>query len=700
MPPTLSTLPIPVAMPAPTAPWIVLLATAGAATLLPGAPRTQSSPESGSAADTARYVVLMQGNVAGSLEVWAEAGTVHSRFSFNDRGRGPDLHTRYRLGPDGVPTEVAIDGVDYLKSPVEERFSVEGEVARWHSQGERDSARVQGPAFYIPVNAPPSVLAPAVGAAGRTDSGCIALLPAGEACAARVDTTIVTVGGASRTLVLHALSGAGFTPEYVWLDADGSYFATTSGWMAVVPVGWESAVEPLAELEARARDQWFAGLADRIPERPAGPVAITGARLFDPEAGELRSGTTVIFDEGVITSVGPDPEVMVPADARRIPADGRILLPGLFDMHVHLGAVDGLLHLAAGVTSVRDLANDTDRVRALKKGFDSGDGIGPRVTLGGILDGPGPFAGPTRALVATPDEAREWVNRYADLGYDQVKIYSSIDRALVPAIVHAAHGRGLRVSGHIPVHMTAEQAVRAGFDEIQHTNMLFLNFRSDTLDTRTPVRFSEVGLHGATLDLASDSVQRFIELLEDHEVVVDPTVAIFENMFTARAGVVSPTYAAIAHRLPPQVQRGLLTGGFPSGDDERARFQAAFQRMLDMVAALHEAGVVIVPGTDAMAGFALHRELELYQEAGIDPVDVLRIATLGSARVARRDGELGSIEAGKLADMVLIDGDPTRDISALRNTVLVVKDGTLYDPAALYRAIGVREGPAPVPLVR
>jgi hypothetical protein len=247
----------------------------------------------------------------------------------------------------------------------------------------------------------------------------------------------------------------------------------------------------------------------------------------------------------------------------------------------------------------------------------------------------------------------------------------------------------MKVSGHIPAFMTAEQAVMQGFGEITHANMLFLNFQGDTLDTRTPARFTAVAQYGAELDLESDSVQDFLQLLKDREVIVDPTVSIWEGMFTGRPGEVSPNFEPVADRLPPTVRRGFLAGGLPVPDEMDMRYRESFQRILDMVAEVYEQGITIVPGTDAMAGFALHRELELYERAGIPAAQVLRIATLGSAEVAGRADQLGSIEPGKLADMILVDGDPTARMSDIRNVRLVMKDGVLFDAASLYRAIGV-----------
>jgi imidazolonepropionase-like amidohydrolase len=309
----------------------------------------------------------------------------------------------------------------------------------------------------------------------------------------------------------------------------------------------------------------------------------------------------------------------------------------------------------------------------------------------GFLDGPGPYAGPTKALVDTEEEARKWIARYASLGYPQIKVYSSLRPALLPAIIADAHGRGMRVSGHVPASMTAEDFVRAGADEIQHINFLFLNFWADTVkDTRTPERFTAVAQKAAGLDLDSPRVRAFLELLKERHTVSDPTVTIFETMFTARPGAVSPSYASVADRLPAQVRRGLLTGGLPVPEGKDQLYRDSYRKLLAMIRRLYESGIPMVAGTDGFSGFTLQRELENYVEAGIPAPEVLRMATLDAARVMKRDGELGSIAAGKKADLVLIDGDPAARISDVRRIVTVVKNGVVYDPDAIQRALGIR----------
>jgi imidazolonepropionase-like amidohydrolase len=145
----------------------------------------------------------------------------------------------------------------------------------------------------------------------------------------------------------------------------------------------------------------------------------------------------------------------------------------------------------------------------------------------------------------------------------------------------------------------------------------------------------------------------------------------------------------VVDRLPVSLQRTTRTGGLPVPDSMDARYRASFRKMVELVALLHRSGVRIVAGTDGLAGFDLHRELELYQAAGILPVDVLYLATLGAARVMKHDDRVGTIAPGRLADLVLVAGDPTVNVSDVRRTVMVVKDGTVYDPARLYAAVGV-----------
>jgi imidazolonepropionase-like amidohydrolase len=261
---------------------------------------------------------------------------------------------------------------------------------------------------------------------------------------------------------------------------------------------------------------------------------------------------------------------------------------------------------------------------------------------------------------------------------------------LVPVIIEEAHRLGMRVSGHIPAEMTAAQCVGLGFDKIQHANFLMLNFWPEIKNTNTTARFVEVAKRGADLDLNSAETHSFIKLLQAHHTVLDPTLSIFEDMFTEPSGKMPRGYQSVAGRLPPEVRRGLFPSGLtpPGGMEER--YREAFTKMVALVGLMYRSGIPIEAGTDSMAGFALDRELELHVQAGIPAPRVLQDATLGAARIMKLDGELGSIAPGKLADLVLVNGDPVTSISDIRNTALVMKNGVLYKPEELDAALGVR----------
>jgi len=401
---------------------------------------------------------------------------------------------------------------------------------------------------------------------------------------------------------------------------------------------------------------------------------------------------TVVMNGDRISAVGKDGSVKIPAGATVIDAGGKTLLPGLWDMHVHVSpGDDGLLHIAAGVTNARDMGNDTISVLELRRKFADGSLIGPRLMLAGLIDGSGPFQVPTGLLADDAASVKRDNDWYAAHGYEQIKVYSSMKPELVPGIIAEAHAKGLRVSGHVPAYMTAAQVVKLGFDEVQHANFLLLNFMDTVKDTRSMARFKAVAAAGKDLDLQSPRVREFVALFKSRGTDIDPTLTTFEGMFTARPGELDPNQAPIADRMPPQVQRGFYAGGLPVPPGMDQRYRDAFGEMKGIVKAMYDAGVPIVPGTDnGPVGFQLMRELELYVQAGIPAPQVLKLATIGAARVMHHEKDRGSIAVGKVADAVLVDGDPSTNISDVRKTVMVVKDGVQFDPKEIYAKLGVR----------
>lgn len=640
--------------------------------------------------ETLRYSIVSNGKTAGNeVDTIGPGGRIDSTFEFNDRGRGPKIEAHYVVGPDGMPTKTDITGNDYLKAPVDEHFAVEDGKAHWKSTSEEGTASAGG--FYVSNNGPAVEAAMLVAALVKAKGGPLKLYPAGEARLERLTDTTIEDHGQKIHVTEYAVTGLAFEPQTVWLDDNLRFFGTPGKWFAFLREGWEGTNDKLYALQLKAQDERYARLAKELAKRPEHPVAIEHVRVFDSQNAAMVGDQTVVIDGEHVVQAGPSGSTEIPKNAERLDGKGKTLLPGLFDMHAHAQPLDGLLNIASGVTAVRDMGNDIVELGRLQKQWDSGAAIGPHVWRSGFIDGPGPFQAPTGIYVTTAEEAQAAVNKYADLGYIQIKLYSSLKPELVPGITKLAHERGLRVSGHVPNGMIASQFVGEGADELQHINFIFLNFLAGKVkDTRTPERFTAVGANAAKLDLDSKEVKEFIDLLLKHHTTVDVTMAAFEGMFTGRPGKVSPDYAPILWRLPAQVQRGAYSGGLPVTAETDQLYQDSYTAMLRMTKKMYDAGVPILAGTDALAGLMLHRELEVEVKAGIPAAKALQVATWNAAKLLKQEKELGSIGVGKKADLVLVDGDPSKNISDIRRCRLVMKNGTLYKSDAVYAAAGIK----------
>lgn len=642
------------------------------------------------AAEEVRYAYVTAGKREGSQVVKSDGARISVDFEYNDRGRGPKLHEEFTLDSAGLVRTYKVTGKAYFGSAVNETFSVAKGLARWASSGDKGQQRVAGAYLYVPIYNTPgfdAVIARQLLASAGT---AITTLPGGALAAQKVETIALEGPGGKIDVTLYALTGIGFEPYYVWLDSQQQFFGEYYGWSALVREGWESSVKQLGEVQDRAGFAMLEQLASKLTRRPAGLVAIRNVRVFDSLTGQTSAPSTVyVFRDRIanIDATNAAPET----GAEVIDGTGHTLLPGLADMHDHDGPWRSLLQIAAGVTSIRDLANDNAQLQDLEDRIQAGKVIGPRIWKAGFIDGKSQFSAPTGNTIGTLEEGLRLIDWYAHRNFVQIKLYSSIDPQWVKPLAEAAHQRGMRVSGHVPAFMTAEQAVHAGYDEIQHINMLFLNFLAGPKDdTRTPLRFELVGKGAATLDLDSRPVQDFIALLKERKVVVDPTVTAFEGMFLSRQGEFQPPFAMIAEHLPIAVQRALKGGVLDINASNEKQYAAAMPAMLKLIGKLYEAGVPIVAGTDDLTGFTLHREMESYVRAGIPAPRVLQIATIDAMRLLKADQELGSVTRGKLADLVMVRGDPATNISDIRNVRLVIKDGALYDPSALYQAVGVK----------
>ena len=627
--------------------------------------------------------ILIQGNAAGTQTVERQAdGAIRAEYSFNDRGRGDHIIATWKLDGAGVPIEYDGRGNDYMKAPIEEHFETKNGRASWKNRSEQGEQAITGEAFYLPMNPPPELFGVLARALLKAPNHKLALLPASEAIIEQANS------GTTR-LTEYRITGLGFSPQPIWLDHNGTS-ASVSPWFSVVPDGFETAIPQLLDAQQKTDAAWSERIARALAHIPRGDLVIRNARLFDPRDLRVTPATSVVVSGERIVRVAPDAEVKPPANAEIIDAHDQFLMPGLWDNHQHFSENDGALDLANGVTSARDMANDTETFLQRVARFDNGTELGPRVLKAGIIDGTGEFAGPTKMRVDSVEQAIKDVDWYADHDYAQIKIYSSIKPELVPIIADHAHARGLRVSGHVPAFMSAREFVDGGADEIQHLNFIVLNFLfPEVKETRNRDRFTKVAESAREFTPDKSEVGEFINFLKDHHTVLDPTINIFEALFCGDPGAITPGLEEIVPRFPPQVRRAMRSGALEVPPDKQAAYRDAFPAMLRLLTAIYDAGVTMIPGTDALAGYTLHHELELYARAGIAPAEVLRVATWTPALVMGVDKDRGVIAPGKLADMILVDGDPTKNIRDINNITTVIKGGKVYDPVAIEKALGI-----------
>jgi len=640
---------------------------------------------------TAKYDWYMQGTTpAGQTTITKNGdGKITNESFVHWNNREWTVNSELQLDENGRIASQKITGISPFQSVIDEYFTYEDGVASWGTPGESGSATTDEPAFYLANEGITFGAAGAlVKAAAASIDSSIDLFPNGRARVEKVREVSVSSPDGEQTVSLFAIHGIGFTPSYLWFDGNLDVVSfDMGGYLGMVPEGWDvSVLNELSAVQSEADGEYITQLAGDLATQTDAPVIFENVDVVDVVSGKLLKSQSVLVADGVIKEISGDS--IDSSVALRIDGSGKTLMPGLWDMHGHFSLSDGVMNIAGGIVNVRNIGGVHEKTMELTAKHDSGEVVGPNTFRAGFMDKAGPYASGWAA--ESLQEALDRIDFFAENGYIQIKLYSSIEPDWVKPLAERAHSHGMRVSGHIPAFMSAEQAVRAGYDEIQHINMVFLNFLAgDREDTRQQIRFTLYGDEAGNLDLDSEEVQAFFALLKDNNVSIDPTAAIFDTSLRHLAGTPDPTFAAVVEHLPPNVGRGLYNVEMNKRGEEEAWLRSA-EKQAAMLKALHDYGIQLVPGSDNMPAFTVHREIELYAEAGIPTADVLKIATLDSARITGVADRKGSIEIGKDADLLLIDGNPFEDISAIRRAVLVMKGDTLYRPEDLYRAIGIK----------
>jgi Amidohydrolase family len=639
-------------------------------------------------ADTFTYSFISGEKKVGHLTAETKGDQTTIDFDVKNNGRGPTIAESITLDAAGSPTAWTLKGSTTFGSKIAEHFTRKGTHSEWlDSTGKGQSTK---PGIYLAQSSSPWANGIYARALLKTADMQLPALPGGSVRLEKGETLNVQGSGGPLTVTRYDLIGIDLDPETILLDSANNLFADVDANSILVRTGYEGEEKRLRNIAAAWESQRFVKIEHDVAHHYAGPIRIRNVRLFDPKSSTLTQPMSVLVQDKVIAAVEPNDSPPTPGETT-IDGAGGTLIAGMYEMHAHLSQNVALLNVAAGITSVRDMGNDNAVLAQLIQQIDSGTIGGPHVVRSGFIEGKSPFSANNGILVDSQETAIDAVRWYGARNFWQIKIYNSMNPAWVPAMTKEAHLLGLRVAGHIPAFSNADAMIEAGYDEITHINQFALGWViQPTEDTRTLFRLTALK-RLPTLDLQSAKVQHTINMMVDRKIAIDPTLGIHEQLTQRRDGKIPPGAVDYFDHMPIGWRRDnmkALADTSAPGDDQA--YRQAFDKLVEVVRMLHDRGVFIVFGTDTGGSFTYHRELELYQLAGMTPAEILKRATFDSAHYMGQDQRMGSIEKGKLADFFLIPGDPIKNLKAIKTISMVVKDGTIYYPSEVYPKFGIQ----------
>lgn len=450
-----------------------------------------------------------------------------------------------------------------------------------------------------------------------------------------------------------------------------------------------------------------------------GPLVITHVTVIDATGAPPRRDTTVVIVGDRIAKIGNGAQTAAPKGARVVDGSGKFLIPGLWDMHVHLNYKDYLpLFIANGVTGVRVMWGQPEH-HEWRKEIEAGSLLGPRMKIGSpIIDGPKPYW-PGSVSVATEAQARQAVDTSKRYGADFIKVYQLLPRDLYFDIVDEAKKQGIPFEGHLPVTITAEEGSRAGQKSFEHLVGVLpaVSSRSDEWFKLAQQDFAAIQTKGKFEGLHDWTSGR--EMLETYS---PEKAAVLSAVFKSNGTWQCPTLVLLRmfaygnepefladprlKYMPPSMTRSWdpaqLDGARTPQDFAYSRKE--FDKDLEVVGAMAKAGVGILAGTDSQNpytfyGFSLHDELGLLVRAGLTPMQALQASTLNAATFFGMEKDLGTIEQGKIADLVLLDANPLDEIGNTKKIDAVVYGGKLYTRDQLDEMLARVEKLAARPLI-
>ena len=618
-----------------------------------------------------------------------DALNVKIDFKFTDRSTAVPLTAAFSSANDWTPRSFEIQGKNSRETDIDEAVEVQSEKIRLRDRDKWTEA-ARPPQFFTIAGYAPSTMQMLMVRYWATHGSPpqLATLPRGQVKIELRGTDAVSIDGKEQKFDRFTIEGLIWGRETLWFDANRNLVAaiTTDAefdHFEAIREGYESGLGTFVGLAGSDGMAALAEISKGISGSRAEKIALVGGTLIDGTGRDPVPDSVVVIEKGRIVEAGPKSRVKIPSGAQKVDARGKTILPGLWDMHAHFEQVEwGPIYLAAGATTVRDCGNEFEFITAVRDAVALGHGLGPRLLLAGIVDGTGPSALGV-ARVDTPEQAKMWTDKYHDAGFQQMKIYSSVKLEEVKDVAEEAHRLGMTVTGHVPIGLNAYQTIEAGQDQINH-----IPYIVDIMVPTLPADASRLdhANAAANLDLNSPAAQQAIAFLVQHGTVVDPTLALFE-FFSASTAKPAASIEPGVLKVAPELQAILADVGPPSPQVEIR--EKVFAKELAVVGALHKAGVPIVAGTDqTVPGHSLHREIELYVQAGFTPMEAIQAATIVPARVMGLDKEIGTVEAGKRADVIILDGNPLESIRNVRKVEFVITNGIMYNCAELWRSVG------------
>ncbi|WP_371394978.1 hypothetical protein AB6B38_06610 [Glycocaulis abyssi] len=425
--------------------------------------------------EAASFTVLTGGTPIGAVQVTPQENGYAIFYEFRNNGRGPTFNESVILDGHGLPVHWSIEGATTFGNAVDELFHLEDGRAFWRDTTGETGMDVTGRAIYAPQNSSPYSLAITARALMAADGNVLAAIPGGEVRIEEIERLTVSNGSDTREITSWALTGLGLNPTYFLMDGE-AFFGVISPSFAVLAEGFEGEDERLRALAAEYGASRFEAIQSRVAHEFDGPVRVRNVRVFDPLAEALGEPVSVVVEGNRIAAIDP---LEVPSRAGEVEIDGGggSLLPGLFEMHAHMGEASAFLNIAAGITSARDMGNNNAVLDQLVDNIEAGRVAGPRLYRSAFIEGRSPFNSNNGVVAESEEEAVQAVHDYADRGgFHQIKIYNSMRPEWIPAVIAAARERGLRVTGHIPAFTNADAMIEAGYDEIVHINQLMLGW--------------------------------------------------------------------------------------------------------------------------------------------------------------------------------------------------------------------------------